>query len=180
MGNAEGRDARSSPTNALTCPVCGTKSLVTVISRSEEGGLRQVCQECERRRLWHERSGVYQIASHWARVVIFAGVLLTLLTLTVDRLAISGHSGFGWRQITGAEVGLLCLVVGLLVGRGAVGIAGLFLLVLSLGADVLHVGHAPGLGWRSQMALALASLLLAGGMLWQRALKKSMNAGGQH
>jgi hypothetical protein len=156
----------------LKCPVCGTKSLVTVLSRSHEGGLRQFCNECERRRLWNERSGVRQIASGAARLLIYAGILLTLLTLTVDRLSISGRPGFGWRQITGAEVGLLSLVLGLLAGRGLLGMAGLFMLVLSLGADLLHLGHAPGLGWRKQTALALASLLLAGGMLWQRALRK--------
>jgi hypothetical protein len=50
--------------------------------------------------------------------------------------------------------------------------AGLFLLVVSLGADVLELGRASGLGWRKQTALALASLLLAGGMIWQRNLKK--------
>ena len=156
----------------LKCPVCGTESLVTVLSRSPEGGLAQFCNECERRRLWNERRGVRQIASGSARLLIYAGILLTLLTLTVDRLSISGRAGFGWRQITGAEVGFLSIVLGLVAGRGLLGMAGLFLLVLSLGADLLQLGHAPGLGWRKQTALAIASLLLAGGMIWQRILKK--------
>jgi membrane protein implicated in regulation of membrane protease activity len=97
---------------------------------------------------------------------------LTLLTLTVDHLSISGRGGFGWRQITGTEVGILIIVIGLLAGRGLLATSGLFLLILSLGADVLNLGHAPGLGWRKQTALALASLLLAGGILWQRTLRK--------
>jgi hypothetical protein len=155
-----------------TCPVCGTPSLVTVISKSHEGGLRQFCSECERRRRWEVRSGVRQIASGTARLLIYAGVLLILLTLTVDRLSLSGSTGFGWRQITGTEVGLLCLVLGLLIGRGLLGMAGLFLVVLSLGADLLRVGHAPGLGWRSHTALAVASLLLAGGMVWEYSLRR--------
>jgi hypothetical protein len=158
--------------DALKCPVCGTESLVTAVSRSHEGGLRQFCPECERRRLWDEQSGVREIAKGTARQLIYAGILLAALTLTVDRLSISGRTGFGWRQITGAELGILCLVLGLVVRRGLLGMAGLFLLVLSLGADVLQVGHAPGLGWRKQTALAVASLLLAGGMLWQLVLKK--------
>jgi DNA-directed RNA polymerase subunit RPC12/RpoP len=158
--------------DTLKCSRCGTESLVTVVSRTPEGGLRQFCQECERRRLWSERSGVREIAEGSARLLIYAGVILTLLTISVDRLSISGRAGFGWRQITGAEVGFLCVILGLLVGGGLLGMAGLFLLVVSLGADVLQLGHAPGLGWRKQTALAVASLLLAGGMLWQRALKK--------
>jgi membrane protein implicated in regulation of membrane protease activity len=158
--------------DALKCPVCGTESLVTVLSRSPDGGLRQFCNECERRRLWDERRGIREIASGSARLLIYAGILLTLLTLTVDRLSISGRAGFGWWQISGTELGILSLVLGLLAGRGLLGMTGLFLLVLSLGADVLHLGHAPGLGWRKQTALVLASLLLAGGMLWRRALRK--------
>ena len=158
--------------DTLKCPVCGTESLVTVVSRTHEGGLRQFCKECDRRRVWYERSGVREIAGGSARLLIYAEVLLTLLTLTVDRLSISGRSGFGWRQITGAEVGFLCLVLGLLIGEGFLGVAGLFLLVMSLGADLLRLGHASGLGWRKQTALAVASLLLTGGMIWQRTLKK--------
>ncbi len=155
------------------CPVCGTESLVTVLSSSPEGGLSQFCNECERRRLWTERSAVRQTARGVSTLLIYAGILLALLTLIVDRLAISGHPGFGWRQIAGAEVGILIFILGFLAWRGFIGIGGLFLLILSLGADVLRLGHAPGLGWRKQTALALACLLIAGGLLGQRALRKT-------
>ena len=57
----------------LKCPVCGTESLVTVLSGNHEGGLRQFCKECERRRLWNERSGVREIASGSASLLIYAG-----------------------------------------------------------------------------------------------------------
>jgi hypothetical protein len=155
----------------LKCPVCGTSSLVCVVS-SHDGSLCQVCRECERRRVSKARSGVRQVASGQAKILIYTGILLTLLTLTVDRLSISGVAGFGWRQMTGAELGMLTIVIGFLAGRGLIGVAGLFLLVLSLGADFLHLGRAPGIGWRKETALAVGSLLLAGGMLWQWALRK--------
>src|SRR5581483_6132365 len=129
----------------LKCPVCGTQSLVTVLSSSPEGGLRQICNECERQRLWKERSVVRETAHGLANLLIYAGILLTALTLIVNQLSISGHPGFGWRQIAGAEVGILILFIGFLAWRGLLGIAGLFLLVMSLGADVLRLGHAPGL-----------------------------------
>ena len=154
------------------CPVCGSESMVTVVSETDEGALRQFCRECDRRSRWYERSGVRHIASGSARLLIYAGAVLVLLTITADRLSISGREGFGWRQITGAEVGFLCIVLGLLVRGALLGVAGLFLLVLSLGADILRVGHSPGLGWRKQTALVLATLLLAAGMLWQRALRR--------
>jgi hypothetical protein len=145
---------------------------VTVFSSGPEGGLRQICNECERRRLWDERRGPRQVARGWSTLLIYAGILLTLLTLTVDRLSISGHAGFGWRQITGTEIGVLILILGFLAGRSLVGMAGLFLLVLSVGADVLNLGHAHGLGWRKQTALVVACLLITGGWLWQRAVRK--------
>jgi len=151
------------------CPVCGTESLVPAM---HEGALRQVCRECERRRLSKERSAARQLAWGPARLLIYAGILLTVLTLTVDYLSISGRGGFGWRQITGTEVGILVVIIGLLGGRILLATSGLFLLVLSLGADVLNLGHAPGLGWRKQTALALAGVFIAGGFLWQRSLKK--------
>jgi hypothetical protein len=153
------------------CPVCGTASLVTVVSRTE-GALRQFCTECDRRRLWFERRDVRQIASGSARLLIYAGVMLSLLTISVNSLSVSGRSGFGWRQATGAELGFLCIVLGLLVRGGLLGVGGLFLLVLSLGADLLRLGHAPGLGWRKQIALVVACLLVAGGVLWQHLLRK--------
>lgn len=155
------------------CPVCGTQSLVTTVSRNPEGGLSQFCSECERRRLWKDRSGVREIARGSAKLMVYAGGLLAVLTLVVDRLPISGGTGFGWRQITGTEVGIVCVVLSFFVRRGLLGIAGLFLLVLSLGADVLNVGSAPGLGWRSQTALVLAIALLAAGMLWQLVLRRA-------
>jgi hypothetical protein len=157
--------------DTLRCPVCGTASLVTVVSRTGDG-LRQFCTECDRRKRWFERRGVRQIARGSARLLIYTGVILSLLTISVDSLSISGRSGFGWRQITGAEVGFLCIVLGLLVRGGLLGVGGLFLLVVSLGADLFRLGHAPGLGWRKQMALVVACLLVAGGVLWQHVLRK--------
>ena len=154
--------------DARKCPVCGTESLVTVLSKSSQGGLRQVCNECERRRRWDERSGVRQTARRWATLLIYAGILLASLTLIVDRLSISGHPGFGWRQIAGTEAGFVIFIVGFLGSRGFLWIAGLFLLIVSLGADVLRLGHAPGLGWRKETALVLACLLIVGGLLLQR------------
>ena len=78
----------------VKCPVCGTALLVRVGSTGE--GLRQFCRECERRRLLNERSGVRRIARGLAMLLIYAGILLALLTLTVDYLSITGRAGFGW------------------------------------------------------------------------------------
>jgi hypothetical protein len=153
------------------CPVCGRESLVTVVSDEGNGHLRQFCQECDARKNWTERYGPRYIAAGVSRILTYAGILLAILALTADHLSISGKTGFGWRQITGTEVGFLCVLFGMLLRRGVLGTFGLFVMVLSLGADLWRVGHVPGLGWRKQTALVIATLLLGGGLYWQRHLR---------
>ncbi len=165
--------------NASRCPVCGTDSLDTVLSSGPPGtrGLRQVCRECERRQAAPLRVAARQLALASARLLIAGGILLGALTLSANYLAISGKPGFGWRQVVGAELGFLGVVLGVLLRRAWLGVGGLFLLVLSLGADILRVGHSPGLGWRKQAALVAAIALVAGGSLWQRALVRRQPSG---
>jgi hypothetical protein len=165
--------------DATRCPVCGTDSLVTVLSSGPAGSrvLSKICRECERRASAQGRTTARQLALGLARASIAGGILLGALALSADYLGISGRQGFGWRQLAGAEIGFLCVVLGLLLQRTWLGVGGLFLLVLSLGADLLRVGHSPGLGWRKQAALVLALGLVAGGAIWQRALRRRSGAG---
>jgi hypothetical protein len=158
--------------DSRTCPKCGTASLVTITRNDEGMPLHQICTECERRRTERERGGLRKIGSGFAKLMLYGGTLLALLSLSADRLAISGRAGFGWRQITGAEIGVLCLILGFLAGRGLVATFGLFLLVASVGADVLQLGRGEGLGWRSQSVLIVAAVLVVAGMIWQRLLNR--------
>jgi hypothetical protein len=157
----------------LTCPECGANSLVTVVSddTSVPGQLRQYCRECDQQRHWAERHGPQFIASGVSRLLTYAGVLLAILTVTADHLSISGRTGFGWRQVTGTEVGFLCVLFGMLLRRGVLGMFGLFVMALSLGADLFRVGHVPGLGWRKQTALLVSMALVAAGFWWQRRIR---------
>jgi hypothetical protein len=165
--------------DALKCPVCGTESMETVLSddRNHPGELRQFCRECDQKRHWAEHHGPEFIASGFSRLVTYAGVLLAVLTVTADHLSISGRTGFGWRQLTGAEIGFLCVFLGMLLRRGVLGMFGLFVVALSLGADLLHIGQHPGLGWKKQTALIVATVLLALGLSWQRRLRRSLDSG---
>jgi hypothetical protein len=158
--------------HSANCPGCGSDALVTVLTENTEGTrqLRRYCRECERRRAEQAREELRPTAKGVARLLVYGGILLALLTVTADYLAISGRSGFGWRQITGTEIGFLAIVSGLFLRKGLLGVAGLFLLVLSIGADLLHIGHVPGPGWRSHLGFVVAAALLAGGVLWSRKL----------
>ncbi len=160
--------------DSANCPVCGSDALVTVLVEKAGGAeqLRHYCVECERRRAEQAREDLRPIAEGLAWLLIYGGVLLALVTATADYLAISGREGFGWRQITGTELGFLAIVLGLLMRKGLLSMAGFFLLVLSIGADLLHLGHAPGLGWRSHLGFVVATALLAGGVFWRRELAR--------
>jgi hypothetical protein len=46
-------------------------------------------------------------------VLLTAGVLLFLVSLTADSLAIGGAPGIGWKQISGAVVGVVLAAVGM-------------------------------------------------------------------
>lgn len=164
------------------CPQCGSDALVTVLSENEAGEkqLRRYCRDCQRRGAELAREELRPITAGIARLLIYGGVLLALLTVTADYLAISSHSGFGWRQLTGTELGFLAIVLGLLMRKGPLGVTGLFILVLSIGADLLDVGHSPGLGWRSHLGFVVAAAMLAGGILWHRALTRRSRQRGSH
>jgi len=131
-----------------------------------------VCTKCERRRLSEEQRNLRAIKSHIAKLLTYAGALLILLTLLADRLPIAGRSGFGWRQIIGVYVGAMCFFLGIVMGRGLIVIGGVLLLVLSGGADLFQLGHAPGFGWRSQTVLVVSCLLVIVGMLWELAMRR--------
>ncbi len=158
--------------DACTCPACGTDSLVPVLVEGQGGErvLRRFCRECERRVAARTRAGQYEAAIAVARLVVYAGLGLGLLAFVADYLGLSGQAGFGWRQVTGTELGFLVLALGVLNRRPLVGVIGLFVLVVSLGADYFSLGRAPGIGWREEIALAVATVLVLGGLLWRRAL----------
>jgi hypothetical protein len=158
--------------SATRCPVCGTDSLVTILREGSDGErqLRQFCRECARRSDSEVRSRQRQIAAGLASPLTWSGIILLTLAITADFLAISGRSGFGWRQVTGAEVGFLCVVLGLLLRRAFLGTAGLFLLVLSLLADLLALGHSPGPGWRTLTALVAGTVLVGAGLFLRHRL----------
>jgi hypothetical protein len=61
-----------------------------------------------------------------------------------------------------------------------VGTAGLFLLVVSLLADLLALGHAPGPGWRTKAALVAGTVLVAAGLTLRSARGRSASPGTPH
>lgn len=159
---------------AANCPKCGSDAVVTVLADGEEDGgrLRSYCSVCAEQRTAGTREELRSVAKVAARGLVYGGILLGLLALTADYLTISGRTGFGWRQMTGLEVGFLSVALGLFLRSGFLAMAGMFLLVLSIGADLLRVGEVPGFGWRAHLSFVTATALLCAGVYWERALAR--------
>jgi len=164
------------PMDSARCPHCGSDALATVVRTDARGEkhLGTYCRACQERVAEAERNELRWLGTMFARLLVYGGIVLAVLTVTADYLNISGHSGIGWRQITGVEVSCIAILLGLLARQHLVAVAGLFLLVLSIGADLLQVGHAPGFGWRSRTGFIVATAMLVGGILWRRALERRL------
>jgi hypothetical protein len=142
--------------------------------------LRSYCSACGRPQAHRDRAALLSAVAIVPKALVYGGIVLAILTATADYLTISGKTGFGWRQMLGAEMGFLAITLGLLLRLGMLGVAGGFLLVLSIGADLLHIGRVPGFGWRSHLGFLVATAMLVGGVLWSRALaRRSLSVGGQ-
>jgi hypothetical protein len=49
---------------------------------------------------------------NWGKILLGAGVVLLLLSLTADIIGIGGGAGFGIRQIIGSIAGIIAIAVG--------------------------------------------------------------------
>ena len=152
--------------NQEACMVCGQPARVTVVG--ESGARSYYCMDCADKRTeaaWPMAQG---ILAFLPGTLIRGGALLGVLALAANYLHIAGEEGFGWKQIAGTEVGILVVAVGAFLRRGFLTVAGALLVVISLGADYLRIGHAPGLGWRKQAAIACSIACVLLGLFLQR------------
>ena len=163
--------ANPEKTPATPCASCGRPASVTIVVEDEWGSRssQEFCLECaEKQPPPRSHLGRVALSTLAPWLLIRLGAAIALLAVTADYLGIAGQRGFGWRQLAGGEVGTLVLVVGVLLRSGLTTLVGLVLITLSLGADLLRVGHSPGIGWRQELALPLAAVCVAAGLIWRR------------
>ena len=152
------------------CISCGQPAIVTVVGESGGGRptRREYCLDCAGRRQ-ESAAGMGTVVSPFLpSLLIKGGAVIGLLSLVADYLHIAGKSGFGWKQIAGTEIGALALTLGAFLRMGFLTVGGLVLVVISLGADYLGVGHSEGLGWKQLIALPVSVACVVAGLLWQR------------
>jgi hypothetical protein len=157
---------------AAPCEVCGRPALVRVLV--DQGFIRRFCLECADHGGDRRTRVVPPLLI--PNLLIRVGAVLGVLAIGADYLGIAGRSGFGWRQAVGAELGVLCLVIGAFVRRGWPMVIGIALLLLSMGADVISVGETPGMGWRQHIAMAAAILMVSAGLIYQQRDRRRLGA----
>lgn len=170
-------------TNMAPCVSCGRPASVTIVVEDDWGSssAQAFCLECaEKRPPPRSHAGLAALAALAPWLLIRVGAAIALLAVTADYLGIAGQQGFGWRQLAGGEAGTLALVVGVLLRSGLMTLVGLVLITLSLGADILRLGHSPGIGWRQQLALPLAAVCVAAGLVWRRLQRPRQRARAPH
>ncbi len=117
------------------------------------------------------------VYSYVPRVLVWTGAIIGVLSVSADFLGLTAHQGFGWRQLAGAEAGVLGMVLGAFFRIAVLSLAGACLFALSVGSDQIDLGHSWGIGWR-QTAAALIALALVGLGLWlQRRARAAASAG---
>ena len=94
-------------------------------------------------------------------LVALVGVGLGTVGGFADALVPEVHAGFGWFQRCGVVAGALLVFLGALLHTDLIALGGLALFATALGIDWLGAdGHAPGVGWKQQIALALCVVCL--------------------
>ena len=102
-----------------------------------------------------------------ASMLVFAGMLLVALGITVDHVGYHGTAGFGWKQAVSLVLGVFFVVLGALLHADLVAILGTVVFIVAVSADVYGTMGSPGFGWR-QIAVTLAGVVLIALGLYRR------------
>jgi len=157
-----------SDTTKPVCIRCGQPAVVTVMHDDASSVTREYCLRCADERSPAGPTIGRLAASFVPRLLTRLGVLVGVLALLADYLDIPGRDGFGWKQIVGFQLGVVVLTLGTFLRAGVLTVGGMLLVILSLGADYLGVGHSAGLGWKQTLAIPLCVACVVAGVIWER------------
>ena len=101
------------------------------------------------------------------RAAILMSVCLFVLAVSAlaDVLAFGSHAGFGWRQGLGLGFAGVLVLTGAMMRISTLFAIGLIVGLLTLLADWLGFGDAPGFGWQQTLGSLLGAALIAMGLL---------------
>lgn len=99
-----------------------------------------------------------------ASMLLFAGVVLVILGISVDQIGYHGSTGFGWKQTVSLAFGVFCVAIGALLHADLVAILGSIVFGIAVSADLYGPVGAPGFGWRQSAVVLLGALMIGIGL----------------
>jgi len=103
---------------------------------------------------------------NFSAVILCAGLIVLVLSLSADMLAFGKSEGFGWQQQTGLAIGASIFLIGAIVRVATLALIGLIAVVLALLADWLAFGSGSGFGAQQVAGVLLGTAILLVG-LWR-------------
>lgn len=111
--------------------------------------------------------------SGFAAMVITFGAMTTLISLFADPLAMGDGETFGWQQKTGLIVAGILVLLGAVMRAQTLLMLGVFLGVLDLLADWLHLGSQPGFGIQQLTGTLVGMGIILVGVFVARARRRT-------
>lgn len=148
----------------FVCEKCGAPALVNITNDESQGPtMRHLCLHCADVEETSSRRGYRNL--DYGAILMAVGLFVLLLSLLADWLAFGVDSaGFGWKQRIGLVLAGVMVTIAAIVQVPTLMIIGLLLGGLTLLADLLAFGHAPGFGLHQVLGTVLAVLLILGGL----------------
>ena len=100
-----------------------------------------------------------------AAILMSVGLFVLVVSALADVLAFGSHAGFGWRRGLGLGFAGVLVLTGAMMRISTLFAIGLIIGLLTLLADWLGFGDAPGFGWQQTLGSLLGAALIAMGLL---------------
>jgi hypothetical protein len=146
------------------CERCGQPALVNITNDEAHGiTMRHFCLACaEAEEMEAEQRDQYL---NYGAILISVGLFVLVLSVFADWLAF-GHplSGFAWKQRTGVALAGMLILTAAVVQIPTMLVIGVLFGTLTILADLLAFGQAPGFGWQQTLGTVLGLLLLLTGI----------------
>jgi len=107
-----------------------------------------------------------------AAILLCVGLFVLVISAAADWLAFGSSEGFGWQQLLGLGLAGILLLIGAVVRIPTLSVIGLFIGLLTVLADWLGLGNAPGFGWHQVSGSLLGAALIAAGLVVARTMAR--------
>ncbi len=150
----------------FVCEKCGAPALVNITNDEEQGPtMRRLCLACAD---LEETAGAERRRHlNYGAILISAGAFVLLLSILADWLGFDAGA-FGWKQRGGLLLAGVLVTTAAIVQVPTLLVIGLLFGGLTLLADLVGFGNAPGFGLHQGIGTLLGVMLVAAGLVEAR------------